>query len=138
MPKVREGADAKWNRRTSTATTEYTEGVQSPRRPWAAATAAAAANQAAGIQQAIAEKRFEKGVNKAGDAKWQAKAVTKGSRNFAPGVQEAQNEYAAGFAPYKAAIEGVTLPPKFPKGDPRNIARVAAIATALRTKKIKG
>lgn len=138
MPKVRTGSDAKWNRRASSATVEYTEGVSNPRTPWAAATLSAAANQAAGIQQAITEKRFEKGVQKAGDSKWQNKATNKGARNYAPGIQDAQNAYATGVAPYLQTIESITLPPRFPKGDPRNIARVTAIATALRNRKIKG
>lgn len=138
MPKVRTGSDAKWNRRASSATVEYTEGVSNPRTPWAAATLSAAANQAAGIQQAITEKRFEKGVQKAGDSKWQNKATNKGARNYAPGIQDAQNSYATGVAPYLQTIESITLPPRYPKGDPRNIARVTAIATALRNRKIKG
>lgn len=136
MPRIRIDAGAKWQRRTATATQEYSEGVENPRVPWAASTIAAAANQAAGVQAAIAEKRFEKGVAKAGDSKWKAKATTKGARNFAPGVQDAQPDYETGFAPYAAVINAVTLPPRFPTGDPRNIARVTAIAAALRTKKL--
>ncbi len=137
MPKVRTGTDAKWVRRTSSATAEYTEGVQNPRADWQQATLAAAANQAAGVQAAISEKRFEKGVQRAGSQKQISASVNKGARNYAPGVQDAQNAYAAGFEPYRAAIEGLQLPPRYPKGDPRNVQRVAAVAAALRNLKTK-
>ena len=102
------------------------------------ATTKAAGNQAAGIQEAIREKRFEKGVAKAGDQTWQQGALTKGVARFGEGVQLAQQKYAANFAPYAQVIESTSLPPRYPKGDPRNIERVKVIATALRNKKVKG
>lgn len=138
MPKVRTGSAEKWARVTPQRTEDYLQGIQNPRKDWQGATIAAAANQAAGIQAAIAEKRFEKGVAKAGTSKWQSKAASKGSRNFGPGVQDATGDYQAGIAPYLQVIEATTLPPRYAKGDPRNLARVTAIATALRAKKVKG
>jgi hypothetical protein len=98
----------------------------------------AAKNQADGIQEAIRDKRFEKGVQKAGDSTWQAGAINKGVDRFGQGVQMAQDKYTQGFAPYAQVIESTNLPPRFPKGDPRNLARVTAIALALRNKKVKG
>lgn len=137
MPQVR-SRPGKWSEVTAQRSADYVAGVQNPRVPWAAATTAAAANQAAGVQAAITAKRYEKGVAKAGDQKWQSKASTKGASRFPQGVQEGQNDYDTGFAPYAQVIQSTTLPPRFPKGDPRNIARVAAIAAALRAKKMAG
>ncbi len=137
MPKVRT-TPGKFSSRAAAAAGDYAVGVQNPRVSWQAATIASAANQAAGAQAAIAEKRFEKGVQKAGDGKWAQKASTIGASRFPQGVQEAQSTYDTNFAPYASVIESTTLPPKFPKGDPRNIQRVSAIATALRNKKVKG
>ena len=137
MAKVR-STPGKFSTRASQAAGDYQAGVQNPRVSWQQATNAAAASQAAGAQQAIAEKRFEKGVAKAGDAKWSSKASTIGASRYPQGVQEAQVAYDQGFAPFAQVIESTTLPPRFPKGDPRNIQRVAAIASALRNKKIKG
>lgn len=138
MPKVRGNAGEKWGRVTPQRTDDYIQGVQNPRTSWQQATTAAEGNYQAGVQQAIAEKRFGKGVAKAGDQKWQSKAVTLGGQRFGPGVQEGVSAYQSGFAPYQQVIESTQLPPRFPKGDPRNLARVGAIATALRNKKIKG
>lgn len=135
MPPIRT-RPGKWSEVTAQRSTDYVAGVQNPRVPWAAATTAAAANQAAGVTAAIATKRFEKGVAKAGDAKWQRKAATIGAQRFPQGVQEGQSAYDEGFGPYAQTIQSTTLPPRFPKGDPRNIQRVVAIAAALRNKKL--
>jgi len=138
MPKVKANYATKWARVTPQRTEDYQQGVQNPKVSWQTATLAAEANQAAGVQQAIQDKRFAKGVQKAGDAAWQQGALQKGVTRFGEGVQVSQDKYASGFAPYAQVIESTVLPPKYPKGDPRNLARVAAIATALRNKKVKG
>lgn len=125
----------KWVRRAGQAGPDYARGVQNPRTSWAEATQAASEAQAAGVQQAIAEDRFEKGVAKAGNAKWQRKAVTIGAQRFGPGVAAAKGDYESGFAPYAAVIQGITLPPRGPKGDPRNYERVKLIGEALNAAK---
>jgi hypothetical protein len=137
MPKVRTGAAEKFVRNAAAAAPAYTQGVQSPRTPWAAATLAGAANQAAGVQAAITAKRFEKGVQKAGDAKYLRGAIEKGASRFTQGVQTAQGDYATGVAPYTQVIESTQLPPRYAKGDPRNIERVRVMSLALRAKKLQ-
>ncbi|GAI12711.1 unnamed protein product, partial [marine sediment metagenome] len=72
---------------------------------------------------------------KAGDEKWSRKASTRGVANWGPGVSEAAGDYAAGFAPYQAAIAATVLPPRYARRDPRNLARVKAIVDALIAKK---
>src|SRR5436853_1692444 len=136
VPKVRGNVAQKWSRRTSSATQEYTEGVSNPRSSWQAQTIAAAPIQAQAVQQAIADKRFEKGVARAGDARWQAKSTSKGAARFGPGVQDAEADYARGVQPYLDVIANITLPPRGPKGDPKNIQRVAVLAKALRDRKL--
>jgi len=138
MPAIRGNPGAKWKRRTENATEEYIQGVQSPRVSWQQATIAAAANQAKGVQQAITEQRFQKGVAKAGDARWAAKAVSKGGQRFGSGVAEGQADYEAGFSKYATVIANTALPPRGPKGDPANIQRVAVMAKALNDAKRKG
>lgn len=136
MPKVKPNVAEKWGRVTPQRIDDYLQGVQNPREDWQRATLAAAANQASAIQQAIKEKRFEKGVSKAGTQKWQAKTLKKGAERFGPGVQEGQDAYEVGIAPYLQTIEATTLPPRYPKGDPRNIERVKVMSDALRKKKL--
>lgn len=138
MPKVKSNFAAKWARVTPQRTEDYQQGIQNPKVPWAEATLAAEKNQADGIQEAIRDKRFAKGVSKAGNSAWQQGALNKGVNRFGEGVQVSQEKYAAGFAPYAQVIESTQLPPRYPKGDPRNVLRVTAIATALRNKKVKG
>ena len=121
----------KWATVTPARAAEYEDGVKNPRADWARETAAAEPSYVAGIQSSISLKSFVKGVNKAGTAKWAAGATTKGVQRFGPGVQVAQSEYEKGFAPFREAIARVSLPPRFARRDPRNLARVAAIADAL-------
>jgi hypothetical protein len=128
----------KYATRGAAAGTDYAAGVANPRQDWNAATAAAASTYAAGVQQAIGNGSFVKGVNAAGTAKWQRKAQSTGAQRYGPGVQAAQGDYQNGVAPYLQVIAGLTLPPRAPKGDPGNIQRVAAIAQALRAKKLAG
>jgi len=136
MPAIRGNTSAKWVRRAASAGPEYEEGIKNPRASWQASTTAAAASQAAGVVAAIANKSFEKGVAKAGDATWQKKALSKGVQRFGPGVADAQADYDAGFAPYAQVIASTNLPARGPKGDPKNIERVRVMSAALRAKKL--
>jgi hypothetical protein len=100
--------------------------------PWKAATLAAESAHTLGTQQALQEKRFSKGVQASSDGRWAEKTLGKGAERFGPGVADAQSDYEAGVAPYSAALNALTLPPRGPKGDPKNIERVRVVAAALR------
>jgi len=125
----------KWVRRAGQSAQDYKQGVLNPRTSWQEATENAAEAQAAGVQEAIADGRFAKGVAAAGNTKWQAKAASKGADRFGPGVQAGKSDYERGFAPYQAVLSSLTLPPRGAKGDPRNLERVRAVAEALREAK---
>ena len=128
----------KWARVTPQRAQDYAAGVRSPKNSWAEGAAAAAEAYAEGVQQAISDSRFEKGVRAAGDAKWQRKASSVGAQRFGPGVQAAKSDYQAGFAPYASVIESTTLPPRGPKGDPRNYVRAQEMGEALHSAKVGG
>ena len=104
---------------------------------YANATLAAAGSYAQGVQAAIAAKRFDKGVA-AGKAKWKRKAEEVGTSRFASGVAAAAQDYEQGFAPYQQTLQSLTLPPRGPAGDPKNIERVRVVADALRRRKTGG
>lgn len=125
----------KWAEVTPMRSADYAAGIATPRRSWSAATKAAEKSYEEGVQKSIARKAFGKGVTKAGDEKWSRKATTRGVANWGPGVAEAKGDYAAGFAPYQAAIAACVLPPRYARRDPRNLARVKAIVDALVAKK---
>lgn len=138
MPQIKSTSASaeKWARRAGQSAQDYASGVKSPRRSWSEATASAADAQAAGVQQAISNGSFAKGVQAAGDAKWSRKATTVGAQRFGPGVAAAKSDYEQGFAPYAQVISGVQLPPRGAKGDPRNFERVQAIGNALHEAKV--
>jgi hypothetical protein len=129
---------AKYATRGAAAGQDYATGVQAPRTDWAQATESSAPAWGAGVQMAVSNGSFSKGVARAGSAKWQRKASGVGAQRYGPGVTAAKQDYATGVAPYLQVIANLSLPPRGPKGDPGNINRVAAIATALRQKKLQG
>lgn len=121
----------KWAAVTPGRTEDYKAGVENPRRDWGVATVAAEGAYEAGVQQAIAKKRFGKGVKAAGSEAWQKGAIEKGTARWGPGVALAVDTYGRAFAPYRDAIERVTLPPRYARRDPRNLERVKAVVNAL-------
>jgi len=126
---------AKWARVTPMRTEDYTQGVQQPRTPWAAASMAAQDRYKTGVTEAANRGAFGKGITAAGDARWQQKALAKGPSRFAEGVSMSGPDYQAGVGPYLDTIAATTLPPRFAKGDPRNLDRVKALSQALRKRK---
>jgi len=135
MPRVRANGGSRWAQRTAAATQDYQAGVQAPRVSWQQATVAASEAHKQAVIQAAQEGRFAKGVQKAGDAKWLKAASGKGAERFGPGAAAGQGDYEQGVAPYLQVIESTPLPPRGPKGDPKNIQRVAVLATALHKRK---
>ena len=127
----------KWARVTPQRSADYEAGVKDPIRDWATNTTAANEAYKAGVTAAIGKDLFKKGVAKAGTEKWKRKAVEVGPARFAQGVQVAQPDYEKGFAPFRDVIEKTVLPPRFAKGDPRNVDRVRVIAAALADAKRK-
>lgn len=128
---------AKWARAASTATPEYLEGVQNPRKDWSTETQKSAPAYKAGITKSLQNDSFKKGVARAGTSKWQTNALSKGVDRWAAGIAGSQPAYEEGFAPYAQIISRIQLPPRGPKGDPNNIQRVAIIAKALNDEKVK-
>lgn len=126
----------KWQNRASTAGDVYEEGVKNPKADWQRQAAAAQGSWESGVSEAARAKSFQKGVNAAGTSKWQSKTLSKGVARFGPGIAEAEPDFSAGFAKFRQVIEGLTLPPRFAKGDPRNIERVKVVAAALRKAKV--
>lgn len=137
MAAVKSGAMTaeKWSRVTPQRQQDYQAGIQAPRTPWAQASSAASERYTAGTQAAIQRGAYGKGIAAAGDQRWQQKSLAKGPSRFAEGVAISAPDYQAAVQPYLDTIAATQLPPRFPKGDPRNIERVRAITAALRKRK---
>jgi len=140
MPAIRSSADVakKWARVTPQRVDDYRDGVSSPKRSWEEATSNAQSAYESGVQKSISDKRFSKGVKAAGNEKWQSGAKIKGADRWGPGVTIAESDYSSGFGKFRDVIESTTLPPRYAKGDPRNIERVRVMAGALRSAKVGG
>jgi hypothetical protein len=126
----------KFVRNAQAAQGDYVEGVKGAGAAWEAGARAGAENFATGVQQAIADGRFAKGVAQAGAGKYATNAEKKGGQRFGPGVAGAEGDFARGVAPVLDTIRNITLPPRRPKGDPGNMQRSQAIAVALRALKV--
>lgn len=129
---------AKYARVTPQRTQDFQDGVQTTQKDWASNTVKAKNAYKEGVQQSIQKDSFAKGVQQAGTEKWRRKTVELGTQRFAQGVAGAEGDYLQGFEPYRQVIQSTTLPPRYAKGDPRNIDRVKTVADALRKKKVGG
>lgn len=137
MAAIRSASDIskKWAEVTPGRSAQYEQGVKNPVRDYAANAMAGNDAWKSGTQAAITRDGFKKGVAKAGTAKWQERAVKLGPARFGPGVQAAQGDYEANFAPYREAIASVALPPRGPRRSPQNLQRVNAMVQAISMKK---
>ena len=131
-----EASGTKWRTRASGAVKDYKDGVASPRRPWQSATLAAAENQATAVQEAIADKRFEKGVSATSDSDWQTKAAGKGARNYPTGIAEGEADFKKGVSPFFSALSSKELSPRGPRGSPQNYTRSQEVGDLLHNVRI--
>jgi len=140
MAKIKSATDiaAKWSRVAPTRQADYEAGVKDPSVDWQRATSAAADSYEAGVTEAIQSKRFARGVDSAGNARWARKVADQGVQRWAPGVRAAQSDYEAAMGPVVAVIERTQLPPRGPRGDERNMARSAVLAKALSEMRRRG
>lgn len=84
----------KFQRGVAGASQDYANGVQNPSRSWAQATQAGAARWRNAIQEAIAQNKFQRGVQAAGDAKWQQNALSVGAQRYSGAAATAAAAYA--------------------------------------------
>lgn len=139
MPPVKplDRASNKWVNASAAATGEYEAGVRNPRKSWSQAAQNAAAAYKQGVTAAANEGRFEKGVQRAGDNKWQDAAIQKGVPRWSQGISVSEAAWRAGFAPFAQVIENTNLSPRGPKGSPQNYKRVQEMGDALHKAKIQ-
>lgn len=95
----------KYQRGVQGAATDYANGVQSPSKPWAASTVAAVGRWRNGINDAINNHTFEKGVQSAGDQKWMARAASIGAQRYAASATEAATAYQKQAAKIMSAAQ---------------------------------
>jgi len=120
---------------SSRASNNYRDGVENPGASWKAATSAAEENWERGVNEAVAESRFARGVSRSSDEEWQRGAIEKGTQRIGPGIQRAREAHERGFAPYHAAISQLNLPKRGIKGSPENYEISRLVGTTLNERK---
>ena len=126
-----------WKSGVAGASSEYIEGVKAS-SDWQANALAAEDRYGTAIQQAIANRSREKGINKVSNSEWQQKTSTKGAQRWVPGVNAAEADYRKGLAPVLSVIESVTLPERTNDAAANVQSRVTPIAVALQNAKREG
>lgn len=137
VPSAEEVA-AKWARVTATRQTDYEAGVKDTEVDWAANTASARESFEQGVTAAIQRGAFQRGVAAVGNDRWRRKTVEVGGTRWAPGVRAATDDMRDGVRGSLETIARVALPPRAPKGDPRNLQRVEAVTRALAEARMRG
>jgi hypothetical protein len=131
-------ASNKYVQRAQSAAPDYQKGVTGAGAAWQANTVAANDAYVQGVTAAAQAGRFAKGVQAAGGSKYETKASTVGAQRYPQGVATAGPAWQNATAPYLSTIAALNLPPRRPKGDPGNLARVQMVTDALRKKKVSG
>lgn len=126
----------KFVERAGAASGEYLKGAEQTSKDQAAAAIAAAPLYAAGVQQAITQGRFQKGLGKSGKQGWLAGVREKGQNRFGAGVAASSSKYATESAKYDGARGAAASLPRGLKGSDQNLGRVKAVVVAQRQLKI--
>lgn len=126
----------KYTTRATNAVADYKAGVMQPKASQSASAIAAAPLWQQAVNSPAALAAFKKNLQTVGDSGWQAGATGKGANNYPAGVRNGAQKWATNVGPYLSVISGLTLPLKGIRGSDANIARVAAVASALHAKKL--
>lgn len=121
----------KYQTRAAAAAGDYKSGVQGAGQDWQAGALAGESNFEQGVQEAIAKKRYGRGIQAAGAQKYTDNASSLGAQRYPQGVQQAAPAFTKGMAPVLERIRGLNLPPKGPKRSPQNQQRAAMVALEL-------
>ena len=126
----------KWSENASRAAEEFATNAEASADAWARNTQAAADTFHQAITAAGIKTRFQRGVAKAGAAKFARKIRDVARDRFGPGVTMATIDYSAGAEPYFTTLAGLTLSARKPRGDPANYNRVQEVGKALNAKRL--
>lgn len=128
----------KWAEVTPARSRQWEAEVKvTPDSDWADPAVAAAPNWEQGVQAAAARGGYAKGIE-ANRTKWKRKSLALGPARYGPGVRAAEADQAAGYAPYREVIAGLTLVPRGPRGSLGNYERVREVGEALHRERVGG
>lgn len=102
----------------------YQKGVSGKGSLWSSRTSAAEANWNTGIQEAVAKKKFTKGVAEAGPAGYDQGVTQKGVANWPTGMQQAGGKYQKKVAKFQPLWDQALPTPRANKRSPQNQKRI--------------
>ncbi len=129
---------AKYRTRAGAAVGDYKSGVEVAGGDWEAGAKAGEPNYEAGVQEAIARKRYGKGIASAGAGKYVTNAVALGVQRYPSGVAQGTDAWARGVQPALDLLKSLNLPPKGPRRSPQNQQRANMVALELGKLKDRG
>jgi len=127
----------KYAKRAAAASPEYGKGVANAGSKWLAGTQAAEDAYTAGVNDAVANKRFGAGVRKAGASKYQDRAAKLGPDRYRTGVAEGAPDWGKGYAPHAQTLQSLDLGTKGMRGSEQNYNRSRLVGQAQRAKKLE-
>ena len=122
---------SKFERRASAAGQDYADGVSDvsdSEQQQATLDATDAWEQ--GVQQAISEGSFGRGVSNPNKS-WQQASLETGQSRFTQGASQAGDTWRQGFSPFADVLEGLNLQPRGSRGSSSNYERSRAVGEAL-------
>jgi hypothetical protein len=128
-------SQAKYVQNTGSAAQSYKDGISNPRRDWQASASAAEGTYEQGVQQAIANKSYAKGITPDASAKQKNNALTLGAQRYPQGTSNAAPVWAKNTQPVLDAMANVPDQPRGPKMSQQNFDRQHAFAAAAHSAK---
>jgi hypothetical protein len=117
------------------APSRYVDGVKAASWKDAASSPEAEALYAAKVSEAVATGRRAAAIEKVSDSTWRDSAVKKGGARIGEGMRAAVDKQASNFAPFRSALEAVSLPARSADAMSNVDNRVKPIVAALVAKK---
>ena len=102
----------------------YQKGVSGKGSLWSSRTSASEANWQAGVQEAIAKKKFARGVTEAGPSGYDQGVTQKGVANWPTGMQQAGTKYQKKVAKFQPLWDQALPTPKGNRRSPQNLKRI--------------
>ena len=136
MAKSASSVVQKFIERAGAASGDYVSGAQQTTKDQSARAIAAKAIYQQALTASFARDSYAKGLQKSGQAGWKKGVEEKGANRFAEGVAVSGSKYATNSGKYDSARAASDSMPRGLKGSPTNLAKVAAVVSALRATKV--
>ena len=131
-------AVSKWQNRAGAASGDYAEGARTTDKDQATRAIAAKAVYQQALNESFGRDAYAKGLARSGKQGWLQGIEQKGAQNFSTGVSAdvSPNKYLQNSSKYDSARKAADSLPRQGRGSAANLARVAAVANALRAVKV--